>query len=82
MNSNHGPSAYQADALTNWAMEAKYFMHIDVYLQKQLYRTIELSQPGYDVTKVLDQIQSDREAGNLSWVNWDQPLDLDIQYFE
>ena len=63
-------------------MEAKYFMHIDVYLQKQLYRTIELSQPGYDVTKVLDQIQSDRETGNLSWVNWDQPLDLDIQYFE
>jgi hypothetical protein len=57
-------------------------MHIDVYLQKQLYRTIELSQPGYDVTTVLDQIQSDREAGNLSWVNWDQPLDLDIQYLE
>ena len=57
-------------------------MHIDVYLQKQLYRTIELSQPGYDVTTVLDQIQSDREAGNLSWVNWDQPLDLDIQYSE
>jgi len=57
-------------------------MHIDVYLQKQLYRTIELSQPGYDVTKVLDQIQSDREAGTLAWVNWDQPLDLDIQYTE
>ena len=57
-------------------------MHIDVYLQKQLYRTIQLSQPGYDVTTVLDQIQSDREAGNLSWVNWDQPLDLDIQYLE
>jgi hypothetical protein len=57
-------------------------MHIDVYLQKQLYRTIELSQPGYNVTTVLDQIQSDREAGNLSWVNWDQPLDLDIQYLE
>ena len=57
-------------------------MHIDVFLQKQLYRTIELSQPGYDVTTVLDQIQSDREAGNLAWVNWDQPLDLDIQYFE
>ncbi len=57
-------------------------MHIDVYLQKQLYRTIELSQPGYDVTTVLDQIQSDREAGNLAWVNWDQPLDLNIQYFE
>jgi hypothetical protein len=57
-------------------------MHIDVYLQKQLYRTIELSQPGYDVTTVLDQIQSDREAGNLAWVNWDQPLDLDIQYLE
>ena len=57
-------------------------MHIDVYLQKQLYRTIELSQPGYDVTTVLDQIQSDREAGNLSWINWDQPLDLDIRYLE
>jgi hypothetical protein len=57
-------------------------MHIDVYLQKQLYRTIELSQPGYDVTTVLDQIQSDREAGDLAWVNWDQPLDLDIQYLE
>ena len=57
-------------------------MHIDVYLQKQLYRTIELSQPGYNVTAVLDQIQSDREAGNLAWVNWDQPLDLDIQYLE
>jgi hypothetical protein len=57
-------------------------MHIDVYLQKQLYRTIELIQPGYDVTKVLDQIQSDREAGNLSWVQWDQPLDFEVQYFE
>ncbi len=63
-------------------MEAKYQMHIDIYLQKQLYRTVELSQPGYDVTAVLDQIQSDREAGNLTWVNWDQPLDLDIQYLE
>jgi len=57
-------------------------MHIDVYLQKQLYRTIELSQPGYNVTTVLDQIQSDREAGNLAWVNWDQPLDFEVQYFE
>jgi len=55
-------------------------MHIDVYLQKQLYRTIELSQPGYDVTTVLDQIQSDREAGNLAWVNWDQPLSTGINH--
>jgi hypothetical protein len=57
-------------------------MHIDVYLQKQLYRTIQLSPPGYNVTTLLNQIQSDREAGNLAWVNWDQPLDLDIQYLE
>jgi hypothetical protein len=63
-------------------MEAKYWMHIDVYLQKQLYRTIELSQPGYNVSAILDQIQSDREAGNLTWVQWDQPLDFKVQYFE
>jgi hypothetical protein len=63
-------------------MEAKYWMHIDVYLQKQLYRTIELSQPGYNVPAILDQIQSDREAGELTWVNWDQPLDFEVKYFE
>ena len=57
-------------------------MHIDVYLQKQLYRTIELSQPGYDVTSILDQIQSDKEAGNLAWVHWDKPLDFEVLYVE
>jgi hypothetical protein len=57
-------------------------MHIDVYLQKQLYRTIQLSEPGYNVPAVLDQIQADRQAENLNWVNWDQPLDLDIRYSE
>jgi len=57
-------------------------MHIEIYLQKQLYQSLELDQSGYNVTAILDQIQSDKEAGQLNWINWDQPLEFEVKYFK
>jgi hypothetical protein len=57
-------------------------MHIEIYLQKRLYQSLELDQSGYNVTAILDQIQSDKEAGQLNWINWDQPLEFEVKYFK
>ena len=57
-------------------------MIIEIRLQNQLWETRTIPGPGYNVTEILDEIQSAREAGELAWVDWDQPLRLDIQIVE
>jgi hypothetical protein len=57
-------------------------MIIEIRLQNQLWEARNISVPGYNVTEILDEIQSAREAGELAWVDWDQPLRLDIQIVE
>jgi hypothetical protein len=57
-------------------------MIIEIRLQNQLWEAQNISGPGYNVTEILDEIQSAREAGELAWVDWDQPLRLDIQIVE
>ena len=54
-------------------------MILEIYLQAQLWETRNISGPGYSVTEILDDILGAREAGELAWVDWDQPLRLDIQ---
>jgi len=57
-------------------------MIIEIRLQNQLWEARNISGPGYNVTEILDEIQSAREAGELNWVDWNQPLRLDIQIVE
>lgn len=57
-------------------------MIIEIKLQNQLWETRNISSPGYNVTEILDDIESAREAGELAWVDWSQPLRLDIQIVE
>jgi hypothetical protein len=57
-------------------------MIINIHLQDTLWETRNVSGPGYNVTEILDSIESAREAGELNWVLWDQPLRLDIQVVE
>lgn len=57
-------------------------MIIQIHLQNTLWETQNISGPGYNVTEILDNIQGAREAGELLWVDWNQPLRLDIQIVE
>jgi hypothetical protein len=57
-------------------------MIIEIRLQDQLWETRDISGPGYSVTEILNSIESAREAGELAWVDWGQPLRLDIQIVE
>jgi hypothetical protein len=57
-------------------------MIINIYLQNTLWEARNISGPGYNVTEILDDIQGAREAGELAWVDWSQPLRLDIQIVE
>jgi hypothetical protein len=57
-------------------------MIINIHLQDTLWETRDISGPGYNVTEILDGIESAREAGELAWVDWGQPLRLDIQIVE
>ena len=58
------------------------FMIIEICLQDQLWETRDISGPGYNVTEILNSIESARKAGELAWVDWGQPLRLDIQIVE
>ncbi len=51
-------------------------------MQNRLWETLEVPGPGYNVVEILDSIQSARTAGQIDWVDWDQPLRLDIQIVE
>jgi hypothetical protein len=57
-------------------------MKINILMQDQLWEARDVSGPGYNVTEILDDIQGAREAGELAWVDWGQPLRLDIQIVE
>jgi len=57
-------------------------MKLNVSMQNRLWETLEVPGPGYDVVDILDSIQSARAAGQIAWVDWDQPLRLDIQIVE
>ena len=57
-------------------------MIIEIRLQNTLWEARNVSGPGYNVTEILDGIQSAKEAGELNWVDWSQPLRLDIQIVE
>ena len=48
-------------------------------MQDQLWRTEEVDSPGYNVVQILDEIGTAKTAGELTWINWDEPLRLDIQ---
>jgi hypothetical protein len=57
-------------------------MIINIHLQDTLWETRDISGLGYNITEILDNIQGAREAGELAWVDWNQPLRLDIQIAE
>ena len=57
-------------------------MQITISMQDQLWRTEQVGGPGYDVVKIIDDIGAAKTAGELSWVNWNEPLRLDIQVVE
>ena len=57
-------------------------MIIEIHLQNTLWEARDISGPGYNVTEILNSIESAREAGELAWVDWNQPLRLDIQIVE
>lgn len=54
-------------------------MQITISMQDQLWRTKEVPGPGYSVIQILDEIGAAKNTGELDWVNWDEPLRLDIQ---
>ena len=54
-------------------------MQITISMQDQLWRTEQVAGPGYSVVEILDAIGAAKTAGELTWVNWDEPLRLDIQ---
>lgn len=51
-------------------------------MQDRLWRTQEVAGPGYDVVTIIDQIGAAKTAGELDWVDWNEPLRLDIQVVE
>jgi hypothetical protein len=57
-------------------------MQITISMQDRLWRTKEVPGPGYSVVEILDEIGAAKTAGELSWVDWNQPLRLDIQVVE
>ena len=54
-------------------------MQITISMQGQLWRTKEVLGSGYSVVDILDEIGSAKAAGELTWINWDEPLRLDVQ---
>jgi hypothetical protein len=57
-------------------------MQIAISMQDQLWRTEQVAGPGYSVVEILDAIGTAKTAGELTWVNWDEPLRLDIQIID
>ena len=51
-------------------------------MQNRLWESLDVPSPGYNVVEILDSIQSARLAGQIDWVDWNQPLRLDIQIVE
>jgi hypothetical protein len=57
-------------------------MQITISMQDQWWRTEQVAGPGYSVVEILDAIGAAKTAGELTWVDWDEPLRLDIQVVE
>ena len=57
-------------------------MQITISMQDQLWRTEQVDGSGYSVVEILDKIGAAKTAGELEWVDWNQPLRLDIQVVE
>lgn len=57
-------------------------MQITISMQNRLWRTEEVAGSGYSVVEILDEIGAAKTAGELDWVDWNQPLRLDIQVVE
>lgn len=57
-------------------------MQIAISMQDQLWRTEQVASPGYSVVEILDKIGAAKTAGELTWVNWNEPLRLDIQIID
>ena len=57
-------------------------MQITISMQDQPWRTEQVPGPGYDVVTIIDKIGAAKSAGELEWVDWNQPLRLDIQIVE
>ena len=57
-------------------------MTIEISLQNTVWQTRVVPGPGYNVSEILNSIQTAREAGELDWVNWDRRLDLYIRIVE
>ena len=57
-------------------------MILEIRLQNTLWEARNISGPGYSVVEILDEIQSAKENGELNWVDWSQPLRLDIKLVE
>jgi hypothetical protein len=57
-------------------------MQITISMQDQLWRTKEVADSGYSVVEILDEIGAAKTAGELTWIDWNQPLRLDIQIVE
>ena len=68
-----------ATPCTQVILKNKYYMQITISMQDQLWRTKEVPSPGYNVVEILDEIGAAKTAGELEWVDWDEPLRLDIQ---
>ena len=60
-------------------LEKNCSMQISIHIQDQLWRTVELPGTNYDVVAIINEIDQAKTAGELEWVDWDQPLRLDIQ---
>ena len=60
----------------------KYNMQITISMQDQLWRTKEVADSGYSVVEILDAIGAAKTAGELTWIDWNQPLRLDIKIVE
>ena len=70
------------DWLTAFADYIEIAMIVEIRMQNQLWETRDISGPGFNATEILDDIQGAREAGELTWVDWNQPLRLDIRIVE
>lgn len=57
-------------------------MTIEISLQNTVWQTRVVPGPGYNVSDILNSIQSAREAGELDWVNWDRRLELYVRIVE
>lgn len=57
-------------------------MTITISMQNRLWETRNLPGPGYNLADILNDIRAASDSGDLPWLDWNQPLRLDIQIIE